>query len=313
MTSFEKLRLPKAETVLGRMAIADNGSDLWRSERRRVQSGELDDRQLYWRRMVLRDGLGSLSDSRNYQPTFRDDVDYRVLLIGFDPFNLDEDIEQSNPSGVIALSLDNIVTEVRGKRAEIRCLIVPVRFADFDQGLIEKVVDPLLNILDMLLTVSMGRQQIDLERFPGLRRSSVRLDNVGRAGGGRKTNPVIPSGILGPEFVEFSLPAEAMQEVSGHFDIRDNRTVTTLESGEIFVDNLGSLADQRSVEGSGGGYLSNEISYRTNRRVAGRFPVGHIHTPSVSPFELGKMEKLVEQVTKMIIVAIGELPDKPKK
>ena len=137
------------------------------------------------------------------------------------------------------------------------------------------------------------------------------MASPGRLGGGSKTKPLIPSGIQGPEFVEFSLPAETMQEVSGYFKIRDNRTVTTLERGTMFVDNLNSLADQRSVEGSGGGYLSNEISYRTIRIVAGRFPVGHIHTPRITPFDPGKMSKLVHQVTTMINVAIGALPDKP--
>ena len=309
--SRENLRLSKAESALGKMAISVNGSELWQAERRRVQSGELDDRKLYWRRMLLPDVPGSLAESRNYEPTFRDDVDYRVLLTGFDPFNLDVNIEQSNPSGVIALSLDQLVLEAGGKRAEIRCLILPVRFNDFDRGLIEKIIDPLLGTLDLLLTVSMGRDQIDLERFPALRRSSGRQDNAGFLGGGSKTKPLIPSGIQGPEFVEFSLPAETMQEVSGYFKIRDNRTVTTLERGAMFVDNLNSLADQRSVEGSGGGYLSNEISYRTIRIVAGHFPVGHIHTPRITPFDPVKMSKLVQQVTTMINVAIGTLPDKP--
>ena len=208
---------------------------------------------------------------------------------------------------MIALSLDQVALESQGKMAEIRTFIVPVRFADFDRGLIEWLIEPLLDTLDLLLTLSMGRVRIDLERFPGLRRSSGKLDNDSLLGGGSERVPVIPPGLTGPEFVEFSLPAEIMREAPGDFEIADNRTVTTLERGEITVDNLEALADRRSVQGSGGGYLSNEISYRTIRKVAGRCPVGHIHTPSITGFEPAKIQKIVDQVTKMIVVAIGTL------
>ena len=305
--SYEKLRLREAEVVLGKVAAADNGTALWLEERRRVQAGELDDRPLYWRRLTLPDDPTWLANSRNYQPVFRHDVDFRVLVTGFDPFNLDEHIDQSNPSGVIALSLDQVALESQGKTAEIRSFIVPVRFADFDRALIERLIEPLLDTLDLLLTLSMGGVRIDLERFPGLRRSSDRHDNDKLLGGGTEQVPVIPPGLMGPEFVEFSLPAEIMREVLGDFEIKDNRTVTTLERGEISVDNLEALANQRSVQGSGGGYLSNEISYRTIRKVAGRFPVGHIHTASITGFEPVKIRKIVDQVTKMIVVAIGTL------
>ena len=305
--SYEKSRLTEAEAVLGKVVAADNGTALWLEERRRVQAGELDDRPLYWRRLTLPDDPAGLASSRNYQPAFRHEVDFRVLVTGFDPFNLDEHIDQSNPSGVIALSLDQVALESQGKMAEIRTFIVPVRFADFDRGLIEWLIEPLLDTLDLLLTLSMGRVRIDLERFPGLRRSSGKLDNDSLLGGGSERVPVIPPGLTGPEFVEFSLPVEIMREAPGDFEIADNRTVTTLERGEITVDNLEALADQRSVQGSGGAYLSNEISYRTIRKVAGRCPVGHIHTPSITGFEPAKIRKIVDQVTKMIVVAIGTL------
>ena len=305
--SLEKSRLVEAEAIFGKLAAADNGADLWREERRRVQSGELDDRPLYWRRLKLPDDARWLADSRNYQPLFRDDVDFRVLVTGFDPFNLDKHIEQSNPSGVIALFLDQVVVETGGEKAEIRSSIVPVRFSDFDQGLIEQLIDPLLDTLDLLVTTSMGRDQIDLERFPGLRRSSDRPDNNGLLGGGTKKEPMKPPGLNGPEFVEFSIPADMMTDVGDGFEIRDNRTVTTLECGEITIDKLDALDDQRSVQGSGGGYLSNEISYRTNRKVAGRFPVGHIHTPGVVDFDSSMIKKIVDQMTKVIVAATRTL------
>ena len=99
-----------------------------------------------------------------------------------------------------------------------------------------------------------------------------------------------------------------MREVPGKFEIRDNHTVTTLERGEVSVNTLSELAGQIAVQGSGGGYLSNEIAYRVVRSVGGRFPVGHIHTPRVEGIEPTKVRDITDQVTKMIKAAIHTLP-----
>ncbi len=305
---FEKSRLVEAELSLGNLGVAEHGALLWEEACDRVQSGELDDRPLYWRRLTLPEEPAHWSASRNYHPTYRKEADLRILVTGFDPFNLDVRIDQSNPSGVVALALDKTCLDVRGSTAEIRSLIVPVSFADFDGGLVESLVDPLLNDLDLLVTVSMGREEIDLERFPGLRRSSGKPDNKRMLCGGTAADPLIPPGLSGPEFVEFSLPVEKMREVPGKFEIRDNHTVTTLERGEVSVDTLSELAGQIAVQGSGGGYLSNEIAYRVVRSVGGRFPVGHIHTPRVEGIEPTKIRDITDQVTKMIKAAIHTLP-----
>ena len=72
----------------------------------------------------------------------------------------------------------------------------------------------------------MGRDQFDLERFPGRRRSSSALGNLQEHTGGTAASP--KPGLLdgkplqGPEFVEFSLPAAVMQQAQGEFEIRDN-------------------------------------------------------------------------------------------
>ena len=126
-----------------------------------------------------------------------------ILLTGFDPFRLDAEIGQSNPSGLAALMLDG--TLVAGLR--VRSAILPVRYADFDAGIVENTMgEHFAAGLDLAVTVSMGRDAFDLERFPGRRRSTTEPDNRGESGGGSATDPLPPPGLEGPEFLEFSLP-----------------------------------------------------------------------------------------------------------
>ena len=306
--SVEIERIERAEATLGDFSPAFDGAALWHEARSTVQSGNLDDRPLYWRRLKLPDDPVARAESRNYQPSFSDDVDFKILVTGFDPFNLDTHIDQSNPSGVIALSLDQVHHEFGDYSAEIRSLLVPVRFADFDKGLIELLVEPLLAELDLLVTVSMGRDGFDLERFPGLRRSSGKPDNANLLCGGTVQDPIIPPGVEGPEYVEFSLPVPPML-VEGEFLIRDNRNVWTVEDGEIEALSLEALAQKTAVQGSGGGYLSNEISYRTVKLVDGGFPVGHIHTPSITGYDPEMIRAITHQCQQMIFGAIESLTD----
>ena len=307
MIFSEKDRLTLAQEVLGDFAPVEDGASLWRDARDQVQSGDLDDRPLYWRRFALPENPKTMAASRNYRPSYCEDVDFRVLVTGFDPFNLDARIDQSNPSGVVALALDHLRLAWENGTAEIRSLIMPVRFSDFDGGLVESLIEPLLDQIDLLMTVSMGREEIDLERFPGLRRSSGKPDNARVFCGGTIDSPLIPLRLSGPEFLEFSLPVAAILGVDGPFVIRDNRKVTTLEAGDIVVDQLSDLMGHRAVSGSGGGYLSNEISYRAIRTVADRFPVGHIHTPRIEGMEPEKLQAITEQVTEIIKASIRTL------
>jgi pyrrolidone-carboxylate peptidase len=236
-------------------------------------------------------------------------------LTGFDPFLLDRNIEQSNPSGVAAQMLDGLVIEHAGITAEINTVIVPVRFVDFDQGFIEKTLAPFyaLNSVDMVVTVSMGREDFDLERFPGKRRSASAPGNLNIYSGGSKENPVISQlynrPLPGPEFVEFSLPVAHMLKAEGKFKINDNHQVTTLEK-TFQPSSLIELKDAIAVEGSGGGYLSNEISYRSIRlknQLDSSIPTGHIHTPRIKQFEPETNRAIIEQIVKMLELALPSL------
>ncbi|MCB1647580.1 MAG: hypothetical protein KDI36_19115 [Pseudomonadales bacterium] len=317
---------------------AEAGSDLWQAARSSVQQQHtFEDRSLYWARLILtrliRTGnfrfdptpeqrllaIEKLEDHSRGRAdiSYDSQSDFRILLTGFDPFLLDQNIQQTNPSGVIALWLDGRQLTSAGRTATINTVTFPVRYSDFDEGEVERLLIPVYRDqqADLVVTVSMGRAMFDLERFPGRRRSASAPDNLNIHAGGSETNPVI--GLLngqpmaGPEFVEFSLPAAAMQQIDGTYDIHDNHQVTTLEKTSE-PDSLAELQDQIAVRGSGGGYLSNEISYRSIRlrnELGSSIPTGHIHTPRVTSHDPAQLQDIAAQVTRMLEAAMKTLSE----
>ena len=309
--------------------VQAHASELWQSAKQRLtSSASYDDRALYWAR------LHSSKLIRSVKPAFaisdaeqaallallehgsrgRDDLEYtkgtekKILLTGFDPFLLDKNINQSNPSGVAALLLDGQVISFKGVKAEINTVMIPVRYEDFDQGLIEEILAPYyaLNNVDMVVTVSMGRTDFDLERFPGKRRSVTAPDNANIVYGGTQTAPKISSlngrPLPGDEFVQFSLPVAQMQKAKGPYKVIDNHEVTTLEK-TFEPKTLEELKNAVAVNGGGGGYLSNEISYRSIRlrnELNSDIPTGHIHTPRIAQFEPEVEAKIVAQIKAML-------------
>nr|WP_227006776.1 hypothetical protein [Shewanella donghaensis] len=316
--------------------VALQGTLLWQQAVADVQSGQHDDRALYWSRLAIRETLKTANAGYNMVPWQRDilikafekssrglsDVHFlpetqiKILLTGFDPFFLDKHIDQSNPSGLTALALDGVTFNVNGKQAQIETVMIPVRFADFDNGIIESLLTPMYrdNSIDMIFTVSMGRDDFDIERFPARARSAAAPDNLNVYTGASKSKPIAPlfnGGTLnGSEFVEFSLPVAAMQKAQGDWSINDNHQVTTVSKGQFNAKSIYELANEKSVEGSGGGYLSNEISYRSillKQQFGRTLPVGHIHTPRVAGFDAELEWKMVEQIREMVKLAAGEL------
>ncbi len=334
-----------------RLLTHHTGKRLWEAAKRTVaEQAILDDRSLYWSRLSLTAYLRasefaaplssnqriSLIERLENSSRGRDSIEFtagevkKILVTGFDPFLLDKHIDQSNPSGIVALNLDGQTLTYGQASAEIQTAIFPVRFEDFDAGEVEQLIEPLLKTrqVDMIVTVSMGRTDFDLEHFPGRRRSSGSPDNLNVYSGGDETKPKIPllngAVIDGPEFLEFSLPYRAMQqvildakqdankqqgEVSYPYLINDNRTITTLD-GTFEAKTLAELKDATAVRGSGGGYLSNEISYRSVR-LAHKYhpliPTGHIHTPRLERYDAKQLKTISDQVTEMIRYAIIEI------
>ncbi|MCH4292957.1 hypothetical protein MJ923_01400 [Shewanella sp. 3B26] len=331
----EKLAAGNEEKQVTQMTAAQ-GIRLWQQAVRDVQSGNIDDRSLYWARLAMRSHLKTSPAGYNIVPwqrdilvravetasrgfsdiNFGDDVQIRILLTGFDPFFLDRNIQQSNPSGITALMLDGYKFKVGGKQAQIETVMIPVRFADFDQGMIESLLTPFYRkrSINAVFTVSMGRDDFDLERFPGRNRSAEAPDNLNVFTGASKSRPIAPmlngKTLNGDEFVEFSLPASVMQAAPGSYKINDNHKVTTLSKGSFEARSLSELYNETSVEGSGGGYLSNEISYRAvllRDQFGLKIPVGHIHTPKVAGYDAEAGKAIAEQVRAMVELAASTL------
>ena len=291
-----------------------DGARLWRRAVADVQSGHRDDRPLYWARLKLCRMLGQSAAvdlaerlSRNFEPAYPPGVP-RVLVTGFDPFHLDDMVEQSNPSGLVALALDG--TTIAG--AHVRTAILPVRFESFDRGVVEDLLRPLFQRgLALALTVSMGRDRFDLERFPCLRRSAETADNGNVLSGASESNPLVPpdlDGMGAPEFLEFSLPTATMSAVRGRWQIRDNRRVASIERGAFTAHSLGELTRDTAVRGASGGYLSNEITYRSlllRKQLGVEFPLGHLHTPSVSGHDAALEGEIVDQARRIIAAALS--------
>lgn len=330
-----KYRQQTDELLMTQM-VAHQGERLWQQAVRDVQSGGQDDRPLYWSRLEMKQLLKQQQpvfnlaqwqrtillnavekSSRGFSDIqFDDDTQIRILLTGFDPFFLDKNIDQSNPSGLAALALDGYRFKVSGKKVQVETVMIPVRFADFDQGLIESLLTPVYreNSVNAIFTVSMGRDDFDLERFPGRNRSAAAPDNLNVLTGASKSSPKPPmfdgKTLNGPEFVEFSLPVAAMQRVKGQWQVNDNHKVTTLAKGEFDASSLLELQNATSVEGSGGGYLSNEISYRAvllGNQFNSSIPVGHIHTPRVKAYEAETEMAIVTQIKALIEAAATQL------
>lgn len=300
------------------------GEKLWRRAVDDVQAGHPDDRSLYWARLAIRKKVRKLKPEQPLGPferasrgvtdaRFGDVDELKVLISGFDPFLLDENIDQSNPSGLAALVFDGTRIDTAVGMARIEALIMPVRFVDFDEGLVEAVFGPKFenDRLHLALTISMGRDAFDLERFPGRRRSTAVPDNLNVLTGASAARPLVPrlgDRLLdGPEFVEFGLPGGAMSRVGGRWNVRDNRQVTTVERGDLAPATLSELEDLTAVRGSGGGYLSNEISYRTvylNQRLETGVPVGHLHTPRVVGHDGALQSQMVEQIRAILVAGV---------
>ena len=313
-----------AKTLVQRFSF-----ELWENAKQRIiNTNNYDDRELYWARLlsskVIRTTSPKFSITQAQLNTLltlleegsrgRTDLAFssgstkKILLTGFDPSLLDRNINQSNPSGVAALLLDGQVINYNGISAEINTVMVPVRYEDFDQGIIESLLAPYyaLNNVDMVVTVSMGRTEFDLEHFPGKRRSVTAPDNANIVYGGTQTSPVIPKlngrPLPGNEFVKFSLPVNYMQQAKGPYKVIDNREVTTLEK-TYKAPSYGELKNSIAVNGGGGGYLSNEISYRSIRlrdALNSSIPTGHIHTPRIQQFEPETEAKIVNQIKAML-------------
>ncbi|CAG7572179.1 hypothetical protein FB554_0310 [Barrientosiimonas humi] len=310
--------------------VQTSAQRLWRTAVQRaqgqVQMGTLDrsdDRPLYWTRLAMVAALRQWEPRFELTETQRTDLiarldrvsrgqedirlqgrpgTKRVVLTGFDPFTLDRDIRQGNPSGATALALDGTVVQTPAGPARIETALFPVRWRDFEQGMVERTLLPTYvgrDRIDLFATTSQGRPgRFDLEQTNGAWRAGFG-DNEGVCYRGRvPIRAGIPTVTPQPQWTSATLPMAQMAAGStGPFPVAHNTQVTEVDAstpdgpvttacpaapspGTVRPD--GPTPGSKARAGGGGNYLSNEIAYRaTLLRDAVRpsLPGGHIHTP----------------------------------
>jgi pyrrolidone-carboxylate peptidase len=309
-------------------AIGVQGRALWAAAVARAQGklppGTLpvtDDRPLYWARLQLTKALRQWTPSFALSPADRaalidvlektsrgqDTISYpraelKVLVTGFDPFQLDQDIRRSNPSGVSALALDGTVIDTAAGPARVETAMFPVLWDPFAAGVVERTIQPWLPKVDLFTTISQGRVgRFDVERYNGRWRGGFPdNDNLSRT----EVIPIpagVPTVLPAPEFVPTTLPYAAIVAApTGRFPVLDNTSVTEIPAGQTtpVVSPTGPTPGSVARAGGGGDYLSNEIAYRATllRDALGlTTPGGHLHTP-VLQFGPGNTTELTDPV-----------------
>ncbi len=307
-----------------RSIVQAHGQNLFSRATRRSRgtTADTDDRPLYWARLAMsralrtfqptwtltaanRDALAALFEnaSRGMQTArFPETRALRILISGFDPFGFTTDpqtgthqnLAASNPSGAAALALDGQTLTASGKSARIEAVIFPVRFADFNAGMVETFFEPFLtgsHPVHMIMTISQGiSEDFEVEKYAGRRRTTSARDNLGQPGFSSTSSnsqpQPIPGLVPGPEFLHTTLP-NAVRGGLRQTPLRGETEITEIPANSRQPVNrpssgptLGSIA----VKGSGGNYLSNEIFYRTRflgETSGSQVPIGHLHTPQL--------------------------------
>lgn len=310
-------------------------SKLWTEAKSAVQSGTYDDRPLYWARIKMEVALknhlkGKLDSdienliqlfeekSRNYTGiNFSKKTDNstggkpkkKILITGFDPFGLNVNIEQSNPSGVVALALHGTeISDEDGNIGEIQAMIFPVRYEDFDKGYVEQYIYPYIPNVHMIVTISQGYKYYDIERFASKKRTSKTLDNLAQNKHIIYYN--IENGILTrvsyndlPEFLETTLPKNSIVPgtLGNNIVVYNQFYLSSVKQeswdwsyvlqkfvNEGTKDIQGPSLGEISVEGSGGDFLSNEIFYRVSllrEQYNSTLKTGHLHLPIIQYYQ----------------------------
>ncbi len=286
-----------ADHAAARQAVAAHASRLW-TEAVRTGAGTVDDRPLYWARLRLAARLRAWRPAFDLSEQDRADLLHlletasrgvtelffppgerllRIVVTGFDPFRLDEDPACANPSGAAALDLNGLTFPVGGRTAVVRTAVFPVRWDDFDAGLVEEALGRVHGEADAVLTLSRGRpDRFDLEVWNGVWRGGG-TDNLGVS----RTGRALPGDA--PEWTRSTLPVREIAERLGGQAVV-NTEVTEVPAGgtDPVVRPGGPTPGSAARRGGGGDYLSNEIAYRNTLlrdRAGTSVPAGHVHLP----------------------------------
>jgi len=195
-------------------------------------------------------------------------------------------------------------------------MIVPVRYTDFDsstdrskgqgEGIIEKFIQPWINSVDMIITISQsGPGQYNIDKYATATRGGA-IDNLGYTrkipSAGRSINISSNKNL---EWILTTLPNQFIQ--------------SPIVSNAEYIDKNGNSKDgnisgqepvsgEQMLYGPGGDYLSNEIFYRVSRlrelssRKIGSSNVlssGHFH---ISKIQVGQNDFSVSQTAQLISI-----------
>ncbi|GAA0651764.1 hypothetical protein GCM10010174_89380 [Kutzneria viridogrisea] len=304
-----------------RALVASTGTELWRTAVDRAQgrrpdlgtSDRYDDRPLYWARLQLSKALREwtprfaldartrteLLTSLDHGSRGLDSVRYpdgvkRVLVSGFDPFQLDgTGVRISNPAGASALQLDGRVLDTPQGKAVVQAVSFPVVWGYFDQGIVEAAYGTALRDRahrpDLIMTLSQGRPgKFDIERWAGDWRGGYPDNNRVSITGPVPAATGWPQPAL--QFIETTLPYQQMISAStGGYPVNYDQVFCVWPdsshpgTGTAQCRSDAPRPGEVAAQGSGGDYLSNESMYRSNRIRVGlgatEVPGGHLHTP----------------------------------
>jgi pyrrolidone-carboxylate peptidase len=304
-----------AQSVAAAERVAERrGAELWRAAVERAQGirqlgtiDRYDDRPLYWSRL-----LGT-RDVRQWRPSFpvpaakRSGIlkafEYaargispkpiggtlRVLVSGFDPYQLSGEIRRSNPSGAAALQLDGREFKAGSRTARVEAVMLPVTWSGFDAGVVEDAFGPHLKGATLLMTISQGgRATMNIEKWAGAWRGGFPDNNDEGTPGLIPRAPGWPQLDPQPEFIETTLPhARMIAAGTAPWPVRLNPRLcqwvgnTRPDPSKVVCGDNGPAPGGQAHSGGGGDYLSNESMYRANRlRLALKatgVPGGHLH------------------------------------
>lgn len=308
--------------------VEQDAKCIWDASIKHVQSGKLDDRPLYWTRNKMQVRLkrhflfekdidfeksivkkGTELEkiiqvfeekSRNYTG-----IDFskaggkkKVLITGFDPFQLDPNYygftDESvgtntfNPSGVVALALNN-----HTKDFFIQTCIYPVRYEDFDNECVEKVIRKHINEVDVILTTSRNHDRaFDVEKYAIAYRGGFHDNlNIGNSSSQYDSSRFVTN--TSSIKTETTLP---QNKIFGGLEIFKTKIL-----GEPIDFDINST----EILGSGSNYLSNEVMYRSTTvrdNFKTRIPVGHFHLRNISFASVNIFSEVVIGLIKKILL-----------
>ncbi|RNL86850.1 pyroglutamyl peptidase [Halostreptopolyspora alba] len=291
--------------------VTSHGRRLWTEA---IRQDSPDDRPLYWAR------LGLTARLRGWQPTFElggddfrtllrrlehaarghddlvfppDDRLLRVIVTGFDPYRLDEDLRRSNPTGAAALDLNGATFDIGEHTAVVRTAIFPVRWRDLTDGIVERALlsqyTATAAAADAVITLSEGDSDdfVLVSHACPWRDDAVDNERV-RAPGATPLDQA-PYPRTQPQWSPSTLPRRSIVEQgSGRFVVRENTEITEIPPGreEAEVTARGPTPGSRARAGGAGAGFANEVTYRNTRLRAATqrtIPAGHVITPALRP------------------------------